>query len=130
MLKTDVTDSLTKEIIGAAIEVHRQVGPGLLESAYHGCMQLELRGREIPFRCEVAAGLEYKGHLVGPQGYRVDLLVSDCVVVELKAVEALRPVHAAQVLTYLKLLHLRVGLLINFNVPVLRQGLHRIFNNS
>ena len=130
MLKSDATDPLTREIIGAAIEVHRQVGPGLLESAYHACMRLELRGRGIPFRSEVPAGLEYKGQIVDPQAYRVDLLVSDCVVVELKAVEALGPVHTAQVLTYLRLLRLRVGLLINFNVPVLRQGLHRIFNNS
>ena len=128
MLESDGTGSLTREIIGAAIEVHRQVGPGLLESAYQACIESELRARGIPFRSEVALGLVYKGHVLDPCAYRVDLIVGRTVVVELKAVESLQPVHSAQLLTYLKLLGLRVGLLVNFNVPVLRHGIRRVVN--
>ena len=115
---------LTGEIIGAAIEVHRELGPGLLESAYHFCMCRELVLRGISFATEVALPVDYKGvHL--DCGYRMDLVVDDKVAVELKSVEKVIPIHEAQLLTYLRLSHVRVGLLINFNVRVLRQGIVR-----
>ena len=115
---------LTKEIIGAAIEVHRHLGPGLLESAYLQCLTRELVLKEIPFKREWPLPLEYKGIRLGC-GYRLDLLVGDAVVVEIKSVETLTSIHDAQLLTYLKLGGWRVGLLINFNVEVLKTGIHR-----
>jgi GxxExxY protein len=108
---------LTREIIGAAIEVHRHLGPGLLESAYLQCLTRELALKEIPFRREWPLPLEYKGIRLGCS-YRLDLLVADVVVVEIKSVDALAPIHDAQLLTYLKLGGWKVGLLINFNVEV------------
>jgi GxxExxY protein len=117
-------NEITGAIIGAAIEVHRQLGPGLLESAYLECLCRELLLRGIPFERERPLPLKYKGvHL--ECGYRLDLLVAGCVVVEIKSLEALAPVHDAQVLTYLRLGGWRVGLLINFNVAVLKNGIHR-----
>ena len=115
---------LTKEIIGAAIEVHRHLGPGLLESAYLKCLTRELFLKEIPFKREWPLPLEYKGIRLGCS-YRLDLLVGDAVVVEIKSVEALTAIHDAQLLTYLKLGGWKVGLLINFNVEVLKTGIHR-----
>lgn len=115
---------LTKEIIGAAIEVHRHLGPGLLESAYLKCLARELFLRRVPFKREWPLPLEYKGVQVGCS-YRLDLLVGEAVVVEIKSVEALTPIHDAQLLTYLKLGGWNVGLLINFNVEVLKAGIHR-----
>ena len=115
---------LTRDIIGAAIEVHRHLGPGLLESAYLQCLTRELFLKEIPFKREWPLPLEYKGVRLGCS-YRLDLLVSDAVVVEIKSVEALTPIHDAQLLTYLKLGGWKVGLLINFNVEVLKTGIHR-----
>jgi GxxExxY protein len=115
---------LTREIIGAAIEVHRHLGPGLLESAYLQCLTRELCLKEIPFKREWPLPLEYKGVRLGCS-YRLDLLVSDAVVVEIKSVEALTSIHDAQLLTYLKLGGWKVGLLINFNVEVLKTGIHR-----
>ena len=115
---------LTSEIIGAAIEVHRHLGPGLLESAYQQCLIRELSLKEIPFKREWPLPLEYKGIRLGCS-YRLDLLVGDAVVVEIKSVEALTSIHDAQLLTYLKLGGWKVGLLINFNVEVLRTGVHR-----
>jgi GxxExxY protein len=117
-------NEVTREIIGAAIEVHRQLGPGLLESAYFECLCRELILRKIPFEYERPLPLEYKGIRL-ECGYRLDLLVADCVVVEIKSVEALAPVHDAQLLTYLRIGGWRVGLLINFNVAVLKNGIHR-----
>ena len=117
-------NEITHAVIGAAIEVHRQLGPGLLESAYRECLCRELVLRGIPFEREKPLPLEYKGiHL--ECGYRMDLLVAGSVVVEIKSVEALAPVHDAQLLTYLRLGGWRVGLLINFNVAVLKTGIHR-----
>jgi GxxExxY protein len=115
---------LTEAIIGAAIEVHRELGPGLLESAYSECLahELTLAGRR--FRREVQVPVQYKG-LALECGYKVDFLVQDEVVVELKAVESLLGVHEAQVLTYMRLLGLPTGLLINFHVPALKQGIRR-----
>jgi len=119
---------LTNQIIGAAIEVHRALGPGLLESTYRDCLCYELVLRGIPFQREVPVPLEYKG--VGIQcGFRLDVLVADFVLLELKAVSKLLPIHDAQLLTYLRLRGLHVGLLINFNVAVLRNGIRRLVNN-
>lgn len=117
-------NEITREIIGAAIEVHRQLGPGLLESAYFECLCRELFLREIPFEYEKPLPLEYKGIRL-ECGYRIDLLVEGSVVVEIKSVEALAPIHDAQLLTYLRIGGWRVGLLINFNVAVLKNGIHR-----
>lgn len=117
-------NELTREIIGAAIEVHRSFGPGLLESAYHRalCHELLLRGlHSISNRMFVA---EYKGLRLDP-GYKPDIIVEDKIVVECKTVNALAPVHDAQLLTYLRLGGWTVGLLINFNVVVLKDGIHR-----
>ena len=116
---------LTKQIIGAAIEVHRELGPGLLESAYRACLARELSLRRLPFEQERPLALEYKGVEVDC-GYRVDFVVAGKVILELKAVEAIQKVHEAQLLTYLKLTGCRVGLLINFNVPVLKDGIRRL----
>ena len=115
---------LTSQIIGAAIEVHKALGPGLLESAYQACLARELSLRRVPFEREKPLPVEYKGVQLNC-GYRLDFLVNDKVVVELKAVERMHPVHEAQLLTYLMLSGCRVGLLINFNVPVLKDGIVR-----
>ena len=124
MTTTNEINEITHAVIGAPIEVHRQLGPGLLESAYVECLCRELILRGISFEREKPMPLVYKGiHL--ESGYRLDLLVADCVVVEVKSAEALAPVHDAQLLTYLKLGGWRVGLLINFNVAVLKNGIHR-----
>jgi len=117
-------NELTYEIIGGAIEVHRLLGPGLLESTYRECLCRELSLRGIPFRKEYGVPLHYKGIQLDC-GYRVDLLVADLVVVELKAIEAFSPVHDAQLLTYLRVGGWKVGLLINFNVAVLKDGIRR-----
>jgi GxxExxY protein len=116
---------LSGQIIGAAIEVHRALGPGLLESAYQVCLAHELSLRGIPFEREKALPIEYKGVRLDC-GYRLDFVVSGKVVVEIKAVDALHPVHEAQLLTYLKLTNCKVGLLINFNVRVLKDGVKRM----
>lgn len=115
---------LSQQVIGAAIEVHRHLGPGLLESMYEGALCVELSLRDIPFERQSTVELVYKGHRVG-QG-RLDLLIDGQLIVELKAVEALNEVHRAQVISYLKTTGRTLGLLINFNVPVLRSGIKRI----
>ncbi|HET9587648.1 MAG TPA: GxxExxY protein [Anaerolineales bacterium] len=115
---------LTNTIIGAAIEVHRVLGPGLLESAYQVCMEHESKLRNMPFERLVDLPLNYKGVQLG-DGYVIDLIYDKGVIVELKAVEKVIPVHEAQLLTYLRLMGIRVGLLINFNVPVLKDGIYR-----
>jgi GxxExxY protein len=117
-------NELTEVVIGAAIEVHRVLGPGLMESAYLACLCRELEMRGIPFRREVPLPVRYKGEEI-ECGYRLDLLVDDRLVVELKAVASIEAVHEAQLLTYLKLGGWNVGLLINFNVPVLKDGIRR-----
>jgi GxxExxY protein len=118
----------TKEIIGAAIEVHRALGPGLLESAYEECLCRELSLKGIPFERQKSLPVEYKGVKLDC-GYRLDLLVAGTVVVEIKSVEAILPIHKAQLLTHLKLGGWKVGLLINFNEEVLREGVHRMVLN-
>ena len=115
---------LTREIIGAAIEVHRYLGPGLLESAYRKCLMQELLLRGIPFNSELPLPLEYKGIRL-ESGYRLDLLVEHAVVVEVKSVESLCKIHEAQLITYLRLGGWTVGLLMNFNVDVLKNGIRR-----
>ena len=117
-------NDLTHNIIGAAIEVHKLLGPGLLESAYEECLAREFVLRKIPFERQKPAPVVYK-EVKLECGYRMDFLVAGEVVVELKAVEALAPVHEAIVLTYLRLSGCRIGLLINFNVPVLKDGVRR-----
>jgi GxxExxY protein len=118
-------NTLTGQIIGAAIEVHKALGPGLLESAYEECLSYEFHLRKFRHKRQHAIPIEYKGIKLDC-GYRVDLLVEDLVIVELKSVDSLDPIHEAQILTYLKLTGLKVGLLINFNVPVLREGIKRL----
>jgi GxxExxY protein len=118
-------NELTHEIIGAAIEVHRTLGPGLLESSYRECLCRELSLRNIEFQRERGLPVQYKGIQLGC-GYRLDVLAANLVVVEIKAVDALAPVHEAQLLTYLRLGGWKVGLLINFNVVVLKNGICRL----
>lgn len=118
-------DSLTGAIIGAAIEVHRQLGPGLLESAYEECLCRELSLRDIEFRRQIPLPVVYKG-LKLDCGYRMDIVVSNQVIVEVKSVDAIHPIHEAQLLTYLKLSGIRIGLLINFNSVVVKDGIKRL----
>ena len=116
---------LTEKVIGAAIEVHRQLGPGLLESVYQVCLARELAVLRIPFEQEKVLPVSYKGILL-ETGYRLDFLVEGKVVVELKTVERIEAIHEAQLLTYMRLTGSQVGLIINFNVPLLRNGVKRL----
>jgi GxxExxY protein len=119
-----IHEGSTQQIIGAAIEVHKGLGPGLLESAYEECLCHELRLRGLSFKRQVPLPIEYKGVKLDC-GYLLDLVVQDSVLIELKSVEKVIPVHEAQLLTYMKMTTLRVGLIINFNVPVLTRGIIR-----
>ena len=121
-------DRLAHEVIGAAIEVHRALGPGFMESIYEEALCVELRLRQMCFKRQLPIEVLYKEHVVG-QG-RLDLLVGDLLIVELKAVESLADIHTAQVISYLRAAKLELGLLINFNVPVLRQGVKRIVQTT
>jgi GxxExxY protein len=127
MQEKDRLDLITRRIIGAAIEVHRAVGPGLLESAYEACLAFELR--QMGFKVEQQRPLPvlYK-HVQLDCGYRMDLVVEDEIVVEVKAVERLMPIHDAQLLSYLRLAEKKVGLLINFHVRLLKNGIKRVVN--
>jgi GxxExxY protein len=118
---------LTKQIIGAAIEVHREKGPGLLESAYESCLVHELTLRGLSWARQVAVPLTYKGTVIDV-AFRADLIVEDKVLVELKAIESVLPVHKAQLLSYIRETNHRVGLLINFHVPKLVDGVTRVIN--
>jgi GxxExxY protein len=120
-------DALTHRIIGGAIEVHRAIGPGLLESAYEACMIRELADRGMTIQRQLAVPIRYKG-LELDGGYRMDLLVEGRVVVELKSIARIEPIHEAQLLSYLRMSGCQIGLLINFNVPVLTQGIRRMVN--
>lgn len=117
-------DELSHKVIGCAIEVHRALGPGLLESTYEQCLARELELSSINYERQYALPLEYKGVDI-EVGYRIDLFVNNSLIVELKAVENVLPVHEAQLLTYMKLAQVKVGLLINFNVKVLKDGIKR-----
>ena len=121
-------NELATEVIGAAIEVHREMGPGLLESIYEECLLHEIRERVIHAEQQVAIPVLYKGKRI-KNDLRLDLWIERQVIIEVKAVEALNPVHWAQLMTYLKLTNNRLGLLINFNVKLLKQGVKRIAND-
>jgi len=118
-------NDITGQVIGAAIEVHKTLGPGLLENIYEECVCVELSSRGIPFERQKEIEVVYKGQKLESK-YRIDIVVNSRIVVELKACDALLPIHEAQLLTYLKLTELKVGLLINFNVPILKDGIKRL----
>lgn len=121
-------NDLSYKTIGAAIEIHKVVGPGLLESAYENALAFELREMGFEVKQQVPMPFVYKD-VKQDVGYRIDLVINNKILVEVKSVETLAPVHYAQTLTYLKLSDLKLGLLINFNTPVLKDGIHRIVNN-
>jgi GxxExxY protein len=118
-------EATTSRVIGCAIEVHRALGPGLLESAYRECLQIELRHNSLRFDCELQAPITYREQVIRT-GLKIDLLVEGCVVIELKAIEQIHPVHLAQVMTYLILSSSPIGLLMNFNASSIRKGLRRL----
>jgi GxxExxY protein len=128
MDEKDRLDSITRRIIGAAIEVHRRLGPGLLESAYEVCLAFELRQMSLKVEQQTPLPVVYR-EVKLDCGYRLDLVVENLVVVEVKAVDQLAPIHVAQVLSYLRLSGKRVGLLINFHVRMLKNGVKRIVND-
>ena len=115
------------QLVDSMLAVHRELGPGLLESTYQACLAYELRERGIEVRCEVELPVKYKG-LDIEAGYRIDMLVADCIVIENKSVQALIPIHEAQLLTYMKLSGCRLGFLVNWNVPLIKDGIKRIVN--
>jgi GxxExxY protein len=120
-------NQLSRVILEAALEVHRELGPGLLESTYETCLCYELEARGISYQRQVSMPVRYKGLLLDAS-YRLEVVVEDLVIVELKAVETLEPIHEAQLITYLRLSKRWLGLLINFNVPLLKQGIKRLVN--
>ncbi len=121
-------DDITGAIVDAAVKIHKELGPGLLESVYEIVLARELERREFQVERQKTICFEYDG-MIFEEGFRTDLLVEERVVVELKSIENLAPVHSKQLLTYLRLMHLPVGLLINFGANTLKEGLHRIVNN-
>ena len=123
-----VSDTTTGKVIGAAIEVHRTLGPGLLESAYEACLAYELAERGLKVEQQKSLPVTYK-EVALDVGYRLDLLVDEKVIVEIKSVDRLAPIHRAQLISYLKLTGLKVGLLINFNVQVLKSGIQRVVHD-
>ena len=120
-------NDLTGDVIGAAIEVHKALGPGLLESTYEQCFCIELGLRSLAYERQKEIPITYKGVNLDC-AYRLDIVISNQLIVELKACEEIQPIHEAQLLTYLKLSGIKVGLLINFNVPVLKEGIKRLVN--
>lgn len=124
-MNPDEVDLIAQQVVDSGFQVHQALGPGLLESAYEECLAHELTHRVIAFERQVRMPIEYKG-LQLDAGYRMDLVVARCIVVEVKAVDALLPVHQAQIMTYLKLSGHRVGFLMNFNVRLFKQGVRRI----
>jgi len=118
----------TERIIHCAIEVHKHLGPGLLESVYESALCVEFKANSLPFKRQVGIPLYYKGELISE--HRPDLIVDDKVIVEVKAVEALAPIHMAQLLTYLRVTSLHVGLILNFNSPTMKQGTRRVVLNA
>lgn len=121
-------NDISSKVIGAAIEVHKQLGPGLLESTYEACLLYELEEQGLEVKRQMALPIVYKNVKLNA-GYRIDLLIENKVIVEIKSVEALADIHTAQILTYLKLKELKLGLLINFNEVLLKNGIRRIVNN-
>ena len=124
----DGNSATTERIIGCAIEVHRHLGPGLLESVYESALCIELRARSLPFKRQVGLPLYYKGELISE--HRPDLIVDDEVIVEIKSVDRLAPIHTAQMLTYLRVTSLRVGLILNFNSQTIKDGTRRVVLNT
>jgi len=120
-------EKIASDAIDAALAVHRALGPGLLESAYRECLNLELTARGHRIESEQLLPITYRGHVVS-NAYRTDLLVDRQLLIELKAIEAIQPVHRVQLTTYLRLSRLPLGLLVNFNAPLLKEGLHRVLN--
>ena len=120
-------NELTETVIASAIEVHRHLGPGLLESAYEQCLCHELSLRDLHFERQVALPVTYKGIKLDC-GYRADIIVDEKLVLEIKAIDSITPLYQAQILTYLKMMDMRVGLILNFNVPVLKDGIKRMVN--
>jgi GxxExxY protein len=120
-------NELSSKIIGAAIEVHKNLGPGLLESAYEECLCQELELRELAFERQKPLPIIYKGKKLDC-GYRLDIVVEKQIILELKSCEKIEPIHTAQLLTYLKLLNIKLGLLLNFNTPIMKDGIVRIAN--
>jgi GxxExxY protein len=121
-------NEISKVLIGCAIDVHKELGPGLLESTYEVCLEYELKEHGLDVQRQLILPVNYKGKLIDA-GYRIDLLVNERVIVELKAVEEMTKVHEAQVITYLKLSGLNLGFLINFNETYLKNGIKRLVNN-
>ena len=121
-------EEVARQIVDAAIKVHRALGPGLLESAYQKCLAYELRKRGLRVECEVLQPVIYEDVRIDA-GYRIDMLVEYCVIIENKTVAKLLPIHQAQLLTYLKLRDCRLGFLLNWNVPLMKQGIKRMVNN-
>lgn len=117
-------DNLSNQVIGLAIEVHRNLGPGLLESVYEQCLSYELQLNNIQHQCQVEVPVIYKGHQLN-QNYRIDLLIENQLIIELKSVDKLQGIHQAQLLTYMKLTQVKTGLLINFNEAILKNGIKR-----
>jgi GxxExxY protein len=122
-------DSIASEIVDASFKIHKELGPGLLESAYEACLEHELKKRGFQVERQMVQPIHYDG-LIIDVGYRIDLLVDHSIIIELKAVEQLLPVHQAQLMTYLKLSGKSLGFLINFNVPLIKDGIRRIANQS
>ncbi len=118
-------DQLSKQVIGLAIEVHRELGPGLLESTYEKCLTYELKTHNIKCETQLALPVKYK-EIDLDCGYRVDLMVEQRLIVELKSVSSLQQIHEAQLLTYMKLAHIKIGLLVNFNTRLLKNGIKRL----
>ena len=119
-------DRLAHSVIGAALAVHRTIGPGFLESVYESALSIELRFRSIPYKTQVPIPLYYRGQVIGES--RLDLLIDEVLIVELKSVEVFAPIHTAQLISYLRASKCKLGLLINFNVPILKLGIRRIIN--
>lgn len=128
MTKTkEQTEEIATGLVDAILRVHRELGPGLLESTYQVCLAHELRSRGVAVRCEIKAPVKYAGIKI-EAGYRIDTLVEDCIIVENKSVQNLLPIHEAQLLTYLKLYDRRLGFLVNWNVPLIKDGIRRLVN--
>ena len=119
------TDEIASAVVDAAFKVHKALGPGLLESVYEACVCHELKKRGVPFEAQRSVPVIYDGVTLDA-GLRLDIVAAEAVIVEIKAVERMNPIYEAQLLTYLKLTNLRLGLLINFNVPIIRDGIKRI----
>ena len=120
-------EAIATQIVDAAVKVHKTLGPGLLESAYQACLAYELRKRGLTVECEVIQPIEYDG-LKLDAGYRVDMLVENCIIIENKCVEKILPIHMAQIITYLKLRNCKLGFVINWHMPLIKDGIKRIAN--